>query len=65
MFANSARNRYIQAAYLIVDSPWGSTTRLSYLTTPNVLLVLGLSVSVFAHSASWKQAQTANLKSLM
>jgi hypothetical protein len=29
MSDTSARNRYIQADYLIVDSPWGNATQLS------------------------------------
>jgi hypothetical protein len=64
MYANSARNRYIQGTYLIVDSPWGNTSRFLLITT-NVLLVQRLSALVFAHLASWKQAQMASLKSLM
>jgi hypothetical protein len=64
MSANSARNRYIQGTYLIVDSPWGSTSRFFLLTTPNVRLVPHLSALAFAPSAFWKQAQTASPKSL-
>jgi hypothetical protein len=64
MYANSARNRYIQGTYLIVDSPWGNTSRFLLITT-NVLLVQRLSALVFVHLASWKQARMASLKSLM